>query len=351
VRAYRQGVFAALGLGLLASASSAQELPKANFKALGMFSTGNATRIVERPFWTKTITEKSNGQITADFTTLDQMALQGTEVLRLIRLGVTDFASANISYMSADSPVFDGLDLAGVFVDLNAMRKAVAAYTPTLAKLMAERYNAKLLMIWPNPPQVLYCRQPLTGVADLKGRKIRSFNPTLADFIDAIGGTPVQITFPEVIPSLQRGTVDCGITGTLSGNTAKWWEITTHFYPLVISYAPWFNAVNLTTWNRLDPKVRDFMTAELKILEEQFWQMTAREAQDGINCNTGQGTCEFGVKGGMTLVPVSDADKAVLARVAKEVVVPKWSARCGSACVKDWSDTVGKAIGVEISAK
>lgn len=341
----------ALAAGLSSQVAPAQDLPKAHFKALGMFSTGNASRIVEKPFWTERLQRESKGQVTVDFTTLDQMGLQGTEVLRLIRLGVIDFASANISYMAADSPIFDGLDLAGVFVDLAALRKAVDAYTPILAKIMAERYNAKLLIIWPNPPQVVYCRDPMTGIADLKGRKIRSFSPTLADFIEAIGGVPVQVTFPEVIPALQRGTVDCGVTGTLSGNTAKWWEVTTHFYPLNISFAPWFSAVNLTTWNRLDPKVQAFMLEQYKALEEQFWQTSAKEAQDGINCNTGQGECVFGVKGNMKLVPVSDADQAVLARASKEVVVPRWAARCGAACAQQWSDTVGKAVGVSAVAR
>ena len=57
--------------------------------------------------------------------------------------------------------------------------------------------------------------QALTGLADLKGRKIRSFSPTLSDFLTAIGSTPVQIAFSEVVPALQRGTADCGVTGTL----------------------------------------------------------------------------------------------------------------------------------------
>jgi hypothetical protein len=28
--------------------------------------------------------------------------------------------------------------------------------------------------------------------------------------------------FAEVVPALQRGVVDCAVTGTLSGNTAGW---------------------------------------------------------------------------------------------------------------------------------
>lgn len=325
---------------------SAQELQRANFKVLGSFSNLNMSRSVERPFWTQTIPERSRGQVSADFTTMDQMNLQGTEILRLIRLGVIDFGSGNVSYMAGDSPIFDGLDLAGVFLDLPTLRRAVEAYKPVLSRIMAERYNARLLSIWPAPPQVLYCRQALTGLADLRGRRIRSFSPTLADFIQAIGATPVQITFPEVVPSLQRGTVDCGVTGTLSGNTARWWEVTTHLYPLVVGWAPWFNAVNLASWNRLSPATQEFMSTQMREMENMFWETASREAQDGINCNTGQGECVFGVRGSMTLVSVSDADRAQLARVASETVVPAWAQRCGADCTRIWNETVGRVMGI-----
>jgi len=336
---------------LLPTMSNAQDIARANFKVLGSFSNLNMSRSVERPFWTQRIPERSRNQISADFTTIDQMNLQGTEILRLIRLGVIDFGSGNVSYMAGDSPIFDGLDLAGVFLDLPTLRRAVDAYKPVLSRIMAERYNARLLSIWPAPPQVLYCRQALSGLGDLRGRRIRSFSPTIADFIGAIGGTPVQIVFSEVVPSLQRGTADCGVTGTLSGNTARWWEVTTHLYPLVVGWAPWFNAVNLATWNRLPPATQAFMEAQMREMENAFWENAAREAQDGINCNIGQGECVFGVRGSMTLVNVSDADRAQLARVAAETVVPAWAQRCGADCTRTWNETVGRVLGITAAVR
>lgn len=336
----------ALSLALATGAAHADELAPANLKVLGAFSNLNMSKAVEAPMWTQTIPAASGGRITVDFTTLDQMGLQGTEVLRLIRLGVVDFASGNISYMSGDSPVFDGLDLAGVFQELDIFAKAVAAYRPTLSQIMAERYNAKLLMVWPAPPQILYCRGEIGGLSDLQAKKIRSFSPTIADFIEGIGGVPVQIAFPEVIPALQRGAVDCGVTGTLSGNTARWWEVTDTLYPMVIGWAPWFTAVNLNTWNRLPEATRDFLETELKKGEDQLWATIAQEASQGIICNTGQEGCTMGLSGSMRLQEVSDADQETLRRVASEVVLTRWRDRCGAECVDNWSASVGEAIGL-----
>lgn len=343
----RTGIAAlAMSLALSVGAAHAADLEPANLKVLGAFSNLNMSKAVEAPMWTQTIPEASGGKITVDFTTLDQMGLQGTEVLRLIRLGVVDFASGNISYMSGDSPVFDGLDLAGVFQELGIFSKAVQAYRPTLSQIMAERYNAKLLMVWPAPPQILYCRGEISGVADLQAKKIRSFSPTIADFIEGIGGVPVQIAFPEVIPALQRGAVDCGVTGTLSGNTARWWEVTDTLYPMVIGWAPWFTAVNLNTWNRLPEATRTFLETQLKQGEDRLWATIEQEASQGIICNTGQDGCTMGISGSMRLQEVSDADQQTLRRVASEVVLARWRDRCGAECVANWSDTVGTAIGL-----
>ena len=97
----------------------------------------NATITVEKPFWTKTVPGESDGRITADYTSLDTLGLKGTEVLRLIKLGVADIASGPVSYMAADFKLYDGLDLAGLFLDIDTMRAAFEAYLEDSTFLLA----------------------------------------------------------------------------------------------------------------------------------------------------------------------------------------------------------------------
>ena len=127
--------------------------------------------------------------------------------------------------------------------------------------------------------------------------------------------------------------------------------MTTHLYPLVIGWAPYFHSVNLKVWGRLDKNTQDFLTAHFKELESDMWAHAAKVGQDGINCNIGQGECLYGTKGNMTLVPVSDADKATLKKLSAELIVPRWAKRCGAECVADWNSTVGKAISVTATAQ
>ena len=56
------------------------------------------------------------------------------------------------------------------------------------------------------------------------------------DFAAAVGAVGVTIAFGEVVPALEKGVVDCGITGTMPGYKAKWTEVTNTLFRLPVGY-------------------------------------------------------------------------------------------------------------------
>ena len=97
----------------LSTAVAAQDLPKTQVKVVGLNSPTPVSIYDEVPFWRKTIPEVSKGSITADITPLDQMGIDDKTMLRLLKLGVMDFAGMDISKMAGDDPRFVACDLAG----------------------------------------------------------------------------------------------------------------------------------------------------------------------------------------------------------------------------------------------
>ncbi len=340
-------VAGALTAGLFAAgAAGAQDLPKTSLKVVGAWGNLLQYKEFEKPFWTKEITEKSNGAITAEITPFNEMGLKGAEIFRLMRNGVIDFGSTVLGYVAADDARNEAVDLAGLAPDIETARKVSDAYKPVYDKFYGERFGIKVLGIWPYSAQVLFCNGAINGLSDLKGKKVRTGNRTLAEFVEAFGGTGVTLSFNEVVPALQNGVVDCAITGSLSGNTAKWNEVATHLYALPLGWSHVMHAVNLKRWNSLDPKVRTFLEKEIAGLEDRIWKAAAEETTQGYLCNAGKDGCTMGTKAKMTVVPVSDADRALLAKQLTEVVLPKWAARCQGDCVENWNTTVGKAVGL-----
>jgi TRAP-type C4-dicarboxylate transport system substrate-binding protein len=212
---------------------------------------------------------------------------------------------------------------------------------------MEQQYRARLLMLFPSPSQVLWCRKPVRKVADLRGLKVRVFTTSMADLIGGLGATTVTMPFGEVTTSLERGVIDCAVTGTLSGNTNKLFEVTTHMYPLYSGWAIHFTAVSKQTWDKLDPKVQKFLLEQYAAFKERLWVTVSEEEQDGINCSIGKAPCKYGFKGAMSLSPVSEDDLATAKKVVASTVVPNWAKRCGEACTKEWLATVGKVVGIE----
>lgn len=334
----------------IATGAAAQDLPKANLKVSGGNRTQNMFKFIQEPFFTKGITEASGGAITTNFGSLDDLGIQGPEVLRLLQLGMFDISESTLSYMAGEDSHFDALDLPGVTADIEVQRKLADAYRPTLASVLEAKFNVKLLSMSPIALQVIYCKGEIGGLADLKGKTVRTYNRGMSDLVEAAGAATVNIPFAEVVPSMQRGVADCAVTGTSAGNTARWWEVTDTLLEVPMGWAMTFFAANLKNWNALDPAVQTFLTEEFAKMEDAQWAQAGADIQDGINCNTGMGECKNGIPAEkpMTLVQLSEADAGAAKEILLNGVLKGWAERCGADCVADWNDKVGALLDVQV---
>ena len=134
----------------------AQELPKTHLKVTGGLSNLTAFTDYEKPFWTKTIPERSKGQVTAEIKGFNEMGIKGPELLRLLGSGVLEFGTATLSYFASDNPINEAIDLAGLAPDAKTARAVTDAFEPVLAKLYGQSNNVKLLGISTYPGQVFF---------------------------------------------------------------------------------------------------------------------------------------------------------------------------------------------------
>ena len=73
--------------------------------------------------------------------------------------------------------------------------------------------------------------------------------------------------------------MDCGVTGSLSGNTAGWPEVAKSLYPMSLGWSINVVAVNQASWNRLDKRVQGFMLEQMKAYEHAL--TTGRGGESG----------------------------------------------------------------------
>lgn len=324
----------------------AQDLPKTELHVVGGLSNLTAYQQFEQPFWEKTIPEKSGGQVTATIKGFNEMGVKGPELMRLMSQGAIEFGTATLSYFASDNPINEAIDLPGLAPDVATARKVTAAFQPVYEKFYGEGSRVKLLGISTYPAQVLFCNAEINSLKDLAGKKVRTSSRTQAEFVEAFGGASVTMAFGEVVPALQNKVVDCAITGSLSGYSAKWYEVSTHLLALPINWNQQIHAVNQGAWDKLDPKVQAFIQENMNTLMDDIWAAADKQTQQGFDCNTGADACTLEVKGKMTLVVPSDEDKALLAETLKTKILPQWAARCSDECVSDFNATIGKEMNL-----
>ena len=348
--------FAAVALGAVVAAAlasgavDAQQLDKKQFNVVGTWNFLTNWQKLEQPLWATDLPAASGGSITGNPKSITELNLKGTELLRLLKQGVFDVAAALPIYVEDGGAVIEASDIAGVAKDFKMGRDVAAAWLPEMQTVMKERHNAVILATFPFPEQVFYCRGDVKSIDDLKGKKVRVQGTSQGDFVSALGGVGVTIAFGEVVPALEKGVVDCGITGTMPGYKAKWTEVTNTLFRLPVGYTIGIWVVNQSVWSKLSTDTQAFLSKQMKAHEDKSWKVIEDETEEGVACNTGAGACSVGAPGKLKLVKPSESDLKGREKALNEVVLANWAKRCGAACAGKWNELVGSRYGLAAKA-
>jgi TRAP-type C4-dicarboxylate transport system substrate-binding protein len=300
----------------------------------------------EEPFWRRRVPEITGGRLLPEISAFDRSGIRGQEMLQLMRLGVVPFGTALLALVASEEPELNAADLPAVSPDMPTLRRTVAAYRPHMREMLANRYDVELLGVYTYPAQVIFCRRPFTGLADLAGRRIRTSSVAQSEVATALGAIPVVTPFAEMVSAMRTGGVECAITGTLSANAVGLHEVSTHMHSMAITWGLSIFGANRAAWNGLPEDIRAILRQEIARLEERIWEGAAEETGDGIACNAGAPECRMGRRGRLAVVPVSPEDEARRRSLLTGTVLPGWVRRCGNDCVDAWNDSLGQALGI-----
>lgn len=341
----------AASVALGAGAASAEYSEK-EFRVVGTWGFLSQWKDHESRFWNKVLPEASGGKMTANAKPYTELGVSGFEIMRQLKLGVFDAAHALAGYTSSDSPAIEGVDLAGVSQDIGTYEKVAKLYLPIINRELNEKYNATAKMIYAFPSQQLWCNLKDKSIKDvslkdLAGKKIRTYSVSLGDFIEGLNASAVTIAFAEVVPALQRGVADCGITGTMPAYSAKWGQVVTHNIRVRLGYSATFMAVNNKSFDKLNAESKALFDEKAKEVEAEMWVATAAEDQAGMDCNA-EGPCEQGEPAHMVPVQPSEADEEQLKSIVQNFVLKRWGERCGKECAMEWNSVLGDVTGVQV---
>ncbi|MDB5742378.1 MAG: dctP1 [Polaromonas sp.] len=314
-----------------------------------LVSGGQIQQNREQPFF-ENFAKNTGLPIDADYKPMDVVGVKDADGLRVLKSGLFDIVTLRLAQVSRDEPFLLGPDIVGLSTDYDAARKVVDAYRDALDKRLQERHGGKLLGTYPFGPQILFCKGAIAGLGDLKGKKVRVSDQSLAKFIEKLGGIPVTLAFNETQQALERGVADCAITGPSSANSAGWPEVTTHVMPIGFQMHLVAYAMNLNKWNALSADQKTKVADAFKKLEADTWAYSRELWDDAARCNVGKEPCKVGKKFAMKEVAVTAADQKVVRDAVGAVSLPLWAEACDKTydkCSAIWKQTIGPVAGIK----
>jgi TRAP-type C4-dicarboxylate transport system substrate-binding protein len=154
---------------------------------------------------------------------------KANEIKRAVQTEQAQIGEILISGYANEDPIF-GTDsipfLATSYADASKLWKASS-------KALQDRFakqGMRVLYAVPWPPQGIYSNKPIASVADMKGLKMRTYNPATSRIAELAGAQPVTIQAAELAQAMATGAVNANITSGATGYDSKAWEQVKYFY-------------------------------------------------------------------------------------------------------------------------
>jgi TRAP-type C4-dicarboxylate transport system substrate-binding protein len=152
-------------------------------------------------------------------------------------------------------------------------RKLYEAQKPALEKKLGEQ-GMMLLYTVPWPPQGIYAKKQLAGVADMKGLKWRAYSPATARIAELVGAQPVTIQAAELTQALATGVVDSYMSSGSTGFDSKTYEHVKYWYDTQAWLPKNAIVANKAAFTALDKATQDALLKASADAEKRGWALS-----------------------------------------------------------------------------
>lgn len=244
---------------------------------------------------------------------------KANEIKRAVQTGQVQIGEFILSGAANENALFGVDSVPFLAVSYPDAKRLAAASRPSLEKLLASQ-GMRLLFVSPWPGQSLYSAKPVGSVADLKGTKMRAYNPATSRIAQLVGAQPTTIQLAELGQALATGTVENFLTSSASGVENKLYESVKYFYSVNAWLPKNAIVVQARTFNALDKAAQDALLKAAADAESRGWTLSEQKDAEYLK--------ELAAKG-MKVAPPSPALAADLKKVG-ETMTAEWLKQAGA---------------------
>jgi len=293
---------------------------------------------------TEIIPERSNGRLRFRVLTVAELGVSGAETLRLLEAGAVDITQLATDHLSGEFPIIEGTDLAGSLPKLDIARAAAEAWRPVVNNELKSK-GVTLLNTYPFGAQVFICNGAVRGLEDIQGKKTRAAAAAAQKLLNYMDIEAVFVPWAELFTGLERGVVDCAVTGAAAMYSARFYEIADSLFTLPIGWATSYHGMNLESLEELPTDLQELLVASFEEMGESIWDKQSQWDQEAVACLSGKGDCPLGEPGDLALAEPTSADFELVAEAVGKVTLPDWLSRCPE-CKEKWNQIMAPITGV-----
>jgi TRAP-type C4-dicarboxylate transport system substrate-binding protein len=212
------------------------------------------------------------------------------EIKRAVQGGQAQVGEILISGYSNEDPLF-GLDSVPFLATSYPEAKKLWGASRKAIEERFAKQGMKVLYAVPWPPQGIYSSKPLQSLADMKGLKMRTYNPYTSRIAELAGAQPVTIQAAELAQAFATGAVNANITSGATGYDTKAWEVVKNYYDtqawlpknIVFANQKAFDALDKASQVAVVKAAADAEARGWKLSEEKTTFFTGELKKNGMN--------------------------------------------------------------------
>ena len=193
------------------------------------------------------------------------------EIKRAVQGGQAQIGEILLSGYSNEDPIF-GVDSVPFLATSYADARKLWAASRQATEARFEKQGMMILYSVAWPPQGIYSSKPLHSVADMKGLKMRAYNPYTARIAELVGAQPVTIQVAELAQAFATGAVNANITSGSTGYDTKAWEVVKHYYDTQAWVPKNVVFVNRKAFDALDKPTQQAVLKAAAAAEKRGWK-------------------------------------------------------------------------------
>ena len=201
---------------------------------------------------------------------------KANEIKRAVQTGQTQAGEFILSGAANENALYGVDSIPFLATSYGGARRLSEVSRPTIEKLLASQ-GMKLLFTAPWPPQGLYSSKPIESAGDLRGTKMRAYNPATSRIAQLLGAQPTTIQLAELGQALATGAVENFLTSSASGIENKLYEQTKYFYGVNAWLPKNAIVVNQKAFDALDKPMQEELLKAAVAAEQRGWRLSEQK--------------------------------------------------------------------------